>query len=397
MKSTIVIIALAALFRSIQSKENISTRSVEAEPLFVKVVGEFDPRVDDVYFISAVQTIFDDYCQANIADLIYGFDIAVTFILDETLYDFIAANGTTLITSWCEVWTTFSLSSDLDPSKFSTNSATQFVMNFFASEQSNKIMNRFEKQNNITLSSIEAFEASSDAVKSTLKDSVNNPFDSASQSTKRESNALEVMAGISCGIIFFALLALTLSTLQRRYHKRIAKDDIGRLGIKRQESSNTNTPKIILNPGLTVNPDQTNSEYDDESESEYNDTAVVSNEIAETKENDPPIVSSESFSMQSFDDSDDKTETTQNLHSPTSQYNSTNASSPVWSLFSTSDNTTSPYSTDNIPTRRRWHDDVENELNQLSLPDPSSSGSSTNGTGNIIFESDTASSNSSNT
>jgi hypothetical protein len=392
MTTMVFVLPLVVYFLSIRAEESVITRSIEADQLFLKVVGTFDPRQDDVYFISVVQTSFDDYCQRNIADLIYGFDIALDFILAKTLYEFNATNDSTTITSWCEIWATFSVSKDLDPSKFSIDSATQFVKDFFADQQSNKIMNRLEKRQNISVSSIDVFDASSEIVKATLKDSLNKPSDSTTESTKGDSRLLEVMAGISCGVIAFALSALLLSTFQRRYHNK-TKNENGRLGIKRQASADTNThsQNIILNPNREL--DQRNSEHDDESDNECNDPVIL-NENNEAKAIEPPIVSSGSFGIESFDDSDENIDLATNQVSPSSQYNSTNGSSPVWSI-SVSDNTVSPYSTEEVAERRRWHDNVDGDLNHLSLPGPFSSGSSTNDTSNIIFESDSISSNSS--
>jgi hypothetical protein len=401
-------IALCAILVGIshaQDQTQEVSNSIAADSLYVRLVGGFNPREDDVFFISSLQITFDDYYQTTYTNTLYGFDIAAIFIypaIDES-------NNATNTTSWCEIQTTFSIPTDIDSSTFNTEVATQFVMDFFSSmEQSAVLLKRLNKTSNISISTIEVFSRSSDTVRTELKGYIDIPssssFPSSSlSSSSSDSRILKVLAIVSGTIICVAAVALILSTLLRGHDTR--KNNIGdrQLGITKRDA-NTGSISFPIDEAKTMNEmDQTFSDIEDESENQYHGEHVVtlcdSDEQPQQDEiclnrGDLPIISSESFSIDFDNESnmgDEETVVTRNQVSPTtSQFNSpttTNTSSngsPIWSLLSgnSTDPTTSPYSTEEILHKRyRWHDsdaDDDVDISQLlSLPEePRSPGSS---------------------
>lgn len=393
--TTVVVLLCAILFLYVSHAEQIQGTSnvIVADPLYVRLIGSFDPRIDDVYFISALQITFDDYYQTYYTDTLHGFDIAAIFIYGATLYEFQPQStndeSTTKITSWCEIQTTFSIPMDLDLSTFNPDIATQFVEDFFSIEQSTELLSRLSKSSNITLHTIESFATSSEIVKMELEAFVDLEVDTSSSKSK----VLKVLASISGTIICLAVIALILSTLMRGYDAR-KNDD--RLGIKKREKDTTTITIPNTEAKTSSKLDQTISDIEEDT---YTDLVQSLNDqqhekaIETSKKNDPPIVPSESFEIDTDDDDDDDDETvaTRNHVSPTtSQYNSPTSSntssnaSPVWSMFSgtSTDPTMSPYSTEEVLHKRyRWHDsdaDDDVDISQLlSLPEePQSPGAS---------------------
>jgi cell division septation protein DedD len=382
----VVILLCAILFLRVSHADQIQGTSnvIVADPLYVRLIGNFDPRMDDVYFISALQITFDDYYQTYYTDTLHGFDIAAIFIYEATLYEFQPQStndeSTTKITSWCEIQTTFSIPIDLDSSTFNTDIATQFVEDFFSMEKSTELLGRLSKSSNITLHTIESFTASSETVRKELEAFVYLEADTSSSKSK----VLKVLASISGTIICLAVIALMLSTLMRGYKER-KNDD--RLGIKKREKDTRTITIPNTNAKTSSKLDQTISDIE---EDPYVDLAQSLNEqqhenaVETSKKNDPPIVPSELFAIDTDDDDDDnETVATRNHVSPTtSQYNSPTSSntssnaSPVWSMFSgtSTDPTISPYSTEEVLRKRyRWHDsdaDDDVDISQLlSLPE----------------------------
>lgn len=392
-----ILLSLLLLFASQSQAEQTPqavSNSIAADPLYVRLIGNFDPRADDVYFISALQITFDDYYQTQYTDILHGFDIAAIFIYQATLYELQTQatfdEAETKITSWCEIQTTFSTPIDLDASIFNTEIATQFVVDFFATEHSNDILNRLVKSSNITISTIEVFTASSDVVSTELQGYVYIPSNSSPSS---KSKVLKALAGVSGTIICLAVVALIVSTFLRGHNGR--RNDL--LGINKRETRTITFPTTDASDMERV--DQTYSDIENEIDDDHcNDDLVVTRndkqpETGEItlKRGDPPIVSAESFTIDNDDDDEDETVITRNQVSPTtSQYNSptsTNTSSndsPVWSMFSghSTEHTTSPYSTEDVLHKRyRWHEsdaDDDVDINQLlSLPEePRSPGAS---------------------
>ena len=361
---------------------------IAADPLYVRLIGSFDPSTDDIYFISALQATFDDYYLTHYDDTLYGFDIAALFIYGATLHEFEAQESTSKITSWCEVQAAFSTPIDLDSTRFNTNIATQFVADFFLDKQSTKLLNRLRKSANITMDAMEAFAGSSDVVKSELQAYISIPSDSSASSSN--TTVLKILVGISVTVICLAALALLLSTLLNRYEARKNKD---RLGIQKRTTSTRTLSFSRAGANTSIIIDQTSSDNENEVEIHCIDDEEL-DELHQPKSNiakkdDPPILSSNSFQIDEGDD--DETVVTRNQVSPTaSQHNSpttTNSSSngsPIWSTFSanSTDCTISPYSTEEVLRKRyRWHDndtDDDIDVNQLlSLPEePLSPGTS---------------------
>ena len=56
--TTVVVQLCAILFLRVSHAEQIQGTSnvIVADPLYVRLIGNFDPRMDDVYFISALQS-----------------------------------------------------------------------------------------------------------------------------------------------------------------------------------------------------------------------------------------------------------------------------------------------------------------------------------------------------
>ena len=108
----IVIFLGAVLLRISHAYETqVISNSIAANPLYVRLIGNFDPREEDVYFISALQTSFDEYYQTQYTDILNGFDIAAIFFYQATVLE--SQNQTaiddsesvTKIKSWCEIQT----------------------------------------------------------------------------------------------------------------------------------------------------------------------------------------------------------------------------------------------------------------------------------------------------
>jgi hypothetical protein len=371
--STALIVVLVQLMHHGQAA---LTSSIEADPIFVRVIGDFDPRIEDLFFISALQTSFDDYYQMSYSEMLYGYDIAATFIMDVTLYEYDASSATSMIISWCEIQAGFVAPNDLDTSVFSIDTATRFVTDFFSSQHSDKLLNRLKKRSNITITTMEAFSSSSDVVQSALKGYVS--VHSGSTST---SKSITVLASISITILCFAGVALLVSTLKRLYC--IKKED-SPLGIRRLECTEPSAFNGELKPPTTGILDDTASDVGNESDAHSDDSTAAVDEAFSLKRDDPPIVSSESFYDDEYEN--ETVVTTNQMSFVASQHNSptttANSDSPVWSIFSGNidDQTASPYSSEEILKKRyRWHDNEDDvDIDQLlSLPlEPISPGTS---------------------
>ena len=371
----------------------VISNSIAANPLYVRLIGNFDPREEDVYFISALQISFDEYYLTQYTDILNGFDIAAIFFYQATENEFQNqtaiddSESATKIKSWCEIQTAFSIPIDLDPSTFNIDIATQFVTDFFSNEQSAVLLNRLTRSSNISISTIEVFAGTSDTVRAELEGYVDfiSPSNASSSS---HSKVLKILASVSGTIICVAVVALIISTFIRGHDVR---NNQNRLGIQKRDDPSTDVNTNRIEQAYSNTEDEFTHHYNDKLVATLNDEQSQQDNVY-MKKGDPPIVSSDSFTIDDGNDSDG-TVVARNQASPaTSHYNSpttTNSyssGSPVWSMFSgtgsSTDHTTSPYSTEEVLQKRyRWHDcdaDTDVDISQLlSLPEePRSPGTS---------------------
>jgi hypothetical protein len=377
---TIGIFTIAISCMSIFAEEIPLARAVTADSVYLKVIGEFDPKVHDVYFISTLQTTFNEYCQSHIADLIYGFDIATLFLNDFTRYEYNGSDGSMVLTSWCEIMTTFSVPREDDPTTFTVDSASLIVRNFFSDSQLLQLMDQLNKNGNIVVNSIQFFPATSDEVKPLIKDQSNT--------NKKKSKSQTIIVGISVGIVCLALIALLLSSLRRRlYLGKITYDttsdcrpDQTPLDTPTRTAPNTSEVNRDTKRKSLVSEESCDTERDSAISASVNETstAIPECERVDLISKEDPSVQFDSYAAATFDDEESVLSRAE--VSPDYQCNSSlpsNNDSPVWSLDSYSHNT-SPYSSqlECLPKLHRWHDEVD-DVNLLALPESLSPCSST--------------------
>jgi hypothetical protein len=382
----ICVIAFASNLWTVLADEGTLNRSVKAEPVYLKVIGTFDPMLHDLFFISSLQSLFDDYCQLHVASVIYGFDLAAMFLTEKTHYDYNGQNGAIAITSWCEIQTTFRLPRDADPNLFSSKNASSLVMNFCSGSDIYQLKNDLDEIDNVTVINITAFPAGSKEVHLLLNDqSIPN---TVATTGGEESKSLIAIAYVSLAIILCAMTALVVSSLRRRcLFGKIEYDNSSDIP-RGPSADNLRTKHAICQASDCENESHTSSS----NQINYNDLEsfmVVSNcetsVIALECGNDDSAIGDvdpsgrkEIYAAETFDD--DETATSRTDLYPEYQCNSSlpsNSVSPAWSMDSFSQNT-SPYSaqTEGLSKRRRWHDEV-NDLNLLSLPESFRTSSST--------------------
>lgn len=380
------IIAFASYLWSVLADEETLTRYVKAEPVYLQVIGAFDPKLHDLFFISVLQSRFDDYCQLHVANLIYGFDLAAIFMNEKTHYDYNVLDGAIALTSWCEIQTTFSLPRDSDPALFSSNKASRLVMNFCSGDEIDQFIDELDDVDNVTISSIAAFPAGSKEVQLLLKDQ-SFPNTNASGSDSEKSKSLLALAYLSLAIVLIAVTALALSLLRRRFL-------LGKI----EYDNSSNTPRapiaddLLIKHAMCQDADCENESHASASlQRNHNDlesfmvfsncdTSVSASESEKDASvgGDDPSGRKELCASESSDDNESASIRT-DLY-PDYQCNSSrpsNSLSPAWSMDSFSQNT-SPYSVlvEGLSKRRRWHDEA-NDLNILSLPESFSTSSST--------------------
>ena len=231
------------------------------------------------------------------------------------------------------------------------------------------------------------FAGTSDTVRAELEGYVDfiSPSNASSSS---HSKVLKVLASVSGTIICVAAVALIISTFIRGHDVR---NNQNRLGIQKRDDPSTDVNTNRIEQAYSNTEDEIEHQYNDKLVATLNDEQSQQDNVS-MKKSDPPIVSSDSFTIDDGNDSDG-TVVARNQASPaTSHYNSpttTNSyssGSPVWSMFSgtgsSTDHTTSPYSTEEVLQKRyRWHDcdaDTDVDISQLlSLPEePRSPGTS---------------------
>jgi hypothetical protein len=387
MKEIVLLWFLTNLF-SVIADEATLTRSVEAAPLFLKVIGDFDPKAQDVYFISALRATFDEYYQLYVDDVIYGFDIAATFFYNITQYVLDVFDNTILITSWCEVRSAFSIPTDSNQSSFTEGMASKLLVEFFSASYQSKLIGQLRDNSNITIDSIGVFSASNDEVKTVLNVFANtNPDDASSDSFKETSKSQFIISTLSGVIISLAIVALSVSFLRRRYYigkiesgrapdclpdsklSKASSKDLIRNDVSEDTKSEHDGENSIIKPSVSTNDSRTVLTL----------TRVVGG-VDEIEQYDPSVLI-DSDTTESVDTLfAETTEMSRNHVYSDTQCNSSlpsNPDSPVWSLDGYSNNT-SPYSSHGeFSTRRlRWHDEV-NDLDLLALPGSCSPCSST--------------------
>jgi hypothetical protein len=380
----ICIIAFASSLWPILADEVTLTRSIKADSVYLKLIGTLDPRLHDLYFISALQSRFEKYCKLHVANLIYGFDLSVMFMNEQTHYDYGGQDGVITITSWCEIQTTFSLPLGSDPILFSSNNASLLVMNFCSSSEIDQLIEELDEMDNITVSSIASFPAGSKEVQLLLK---NQSIPSTNTSSDSEdSKSLVALAFVSLAIVFFAITALALSSLRRRCSiGKVEYDNSSNFPQPTSAEGEHNRPAICHDAGcendsLASTSNQTNhNDLESFMVVSTCETSVIGSEIDKYESGVGDDPSGRQESSETFDDEESASSRTDAY--PDYQCNSSlpsNSASPAWSMDSFSQNT-SPYSAnaEGLSKRRRWHDEV-NDLNILSLPESFSSIASTN-------------------
>ena len=384
------LLIIASIFWFIRSDEGTFTQIIKSEPLYLKVICAFDPLLQDLFFISVLQSRFDDFCQLHIRDLSYDIDLAALFLNDFTHFDYNGNNGAISITSWCELEIAFSLPRDVDPFLFTSQNATRILTDFSSTTELSQFINQLDEFDNITVRSIVAFPVGSKEVQrlfqGTSVPSVNASSDSG------DENSLRSLVYVSLVIIFLALTAVVVSKLRRAYLLgKVKHDNVSNIPVFTGSSSGD---LLLIGDTIKKRTEQeslASSQTNKDDLESFVDTSNCENSISaseidrdESAFGDDPSGRVEACASETFDNDESVSSRTDPY--PDFQWNSSlpsNSVSPAWSMDTYSQNT-SPFSTmaEGLSNRRRWHDEVD-DMNLLSLPESFSTCSSNRSTTSI--------------
>jgi hypothetical protein len=383
------------------SEPILYTDTVKANPLYLRVVGEFDPLDEEGDFFAVVEEMFGPYSKAYISYILKDFDIAVVFLNALTQMTAVAG-GSTLATSWCEVNVTFHIASETEQyvADFTVERASQFVKRFFMESHKVRLINRMA-ETGVPVEDLEALDTLPDDMKAILEPASKpeaNPVPPMEKHADGDRSSLAVTIA-SGGVIFLAIGALVFASRPRNrvsdMHGRsslisggedpttakalafVSGEHLG--GVKpaalhvrnrrerwrqRAMSSNNTVATYFTTESAFTTVSHTEEQRRDN---------VDANEVVTSAPTGSRLVDLAVSSALTCLDGDESVGALNEAYPEFELYQS-NASpppSPVWSIDNYSNS--SPYSVeeDYAAERRRWHDQA-NELDLIALPDTSS-------------------------
>lgn len=379
------------------------TRTVQAHPLFLRVVGQFDPKEEEEEFFVIVKEGFKPYSRAYISEMLNEYDIAMLF-LNDLIQETKEANGTVLTTSWCQVNVTFEVASETESTvnHFTTEKASQLVVKFFMDGHKTRLINGFD-QADIAVLDIEALEVLPNDVKAILDAATGSasrsgeppPLNDEPSGSSKSSIAVLAASG---GVMLLALGAIVLT---RRNNKRVSDmhgsaslvpgDDIDKypskaLAFVSGESLNEVKPAALQVRNrrerarqAVMSSNNTVATYFTTETALSNFTKVEKYSAAkgEVQASETRLVDIAAFSALTCLNGKESVGALNKAYPEFEMYQSSASPppSPVWSIDNYSN--ASPYSVDDdyVAERRRWHD-VANDLDMIALPDTNSEYSS---------------------
>jgi hypothetical protein len=385
------------------SEPILYTDTVKANPIYLRVVGEFDPLDEEGDFFAVVEEMFGPYSKAYISYILKDFNVAIVFLNALTQMTAVAG-GSTMATSWCEVNVTFHVASETEQyvADFTVERASQFVKRFFMDSHKVRLINRMA-ETGVPVQDLEAMDALPDDMKAILEPAARTeakpvpPMDKdADGDMPRSSLAVTIASG---GVIFLAIGAMVFASRPRNrvpdIHGRpslisggedptlskalafVSGERLG--GVKpaalhvrnrreRQRQRAMSSNNTVATYFTTESAFTTVSHTDEQ----RRDNIDVSDQAASAPTGSRLVDLAVSSALTCLDG--DESVGALNEAYPEFELYQSNASpppSPVWSIDNYSN--TSPYSVeeDYVAERRRWHDQA-NELDLIALPDTSS-------------------------